>query len=108
MNLNKRLAELLGWTSITDVGGALVGTPPAGTPDCRGQAAAPDWRGNDGDSFKLMVEQKISVEQGVDYVCVTVGKITRYCPLIKVCQKRDQATRQMIVEVVIKKLEAAR
>ncbi|MDO8039482.1 hypothetical protein [Janthinobacterium sp. SUN137] len=25
---NKRLAELLGWSSIVEVGGALFGTPP--------------------------------------------------------------------------------
>ncbi len=40
---NKRLAELLGWTSLIEVGGALVGTPPAGTAESRGQALVPDW-----------------------------------------------------------------
>ncbi|QKY08756.1 hypothetical protein [Janthinobacterium lividum] len=43
---NKRLAKLLGWTSIIEVGGALVGTPPAGAVSSRGQALVPDWAGD--------------------------------------------------------------
>ena len=43
---NKRLAELLGWSSIAEVGGALVGTPPAGAAASRGQALVPDWAGD--------------------------------------------------------------
>ena len=43
---NKRLAELLAWSSIVEVGGALVGTPPAGAAESRGQALVPDWLGD--------------------------------------------------------------
>ena len=43
---NQRLAELLGWTSIVEVGGALVGMPQAGTAASRGQAMVPDWAGD--------------------------------------------------------------
>jgi len=43
---NKRLAELLGWSRIAEVGGALVGTPPAGAAESRGQALVPDWVGD--------------------------------------------------------------
>lgn len=43
---NKRLAELLGWTSLIEVGGALVGMPQAGTAASRGQAMVPDWAGD--------------------------------------------------------------
>ncbi|MFZ3286569.1 MAG: hypothetical protein WA191_06935 [Telluria sp.] len=43
---NRRLAGLLGWTSIVDVGGALLGTPPDGSAQCRGQAKVPDWAGD--------------------------------------------------------------
>lgn len=43
---NKRLAELLGWSNLIEVGGALVGTPPAGAAASRGQALVPDWLGD--------------------------------------------------------------
>lgn len=43
---NKRLAEQLGWSRIAEVGGALVGTPPAGAAESRGQALVPDWMGD--------------------------------------------------------------
>jgi hypothetical protein len=40
---NMRLATLFGWTNLFALGGALLGTPPAGAPSCRGQALVPDW-----------------------------------------------------------------
>ena len=43
---NKRLALALGWTEIIEVGGALLGTPPDGAPESRGQAIVPDWCGD--------------------------------------------------------------
>lgn len=46
MDANRRLAELLGWTNIFDVGGALLGTPPGGSPASRDQAKVPDWTGD--------------------------------------------------------------
>jgi hypothetical protein len=46
MHANRRLAELLGWTDIFDVGGALLGTPPGGSPASRDQAKVPDWTGD--------------------------------------------------------------
>lgn len=52
---NRRLAELLGWSAIVDVGGALLGCPPAGQPACRGQAKVPDWMGDWRDCGPLMV-----------------------------------------------------
>lgn len=46
LETNRKLASLLGWTKIVDVGGALLGCPPAGEPECRGQARVPDWTGD--------------------------------------------------------------
>lgn len=40
---NMRLATLFGWTNLFALGGALLGTPPAGVPNSRGQALVPDW-----------------------------------------------------------------
>lgn len=37
------LATAKGWTNIIDAGGVLLGTPPEGAPDSRGQAAVPCW-----------------------------------------------------------------
>jgi len=43
MAANRRLAELLGWTEIVNVGGAWLGRPPGGAPASREQARVPDW-----------------------------------------------------------------
>ena len=58
---NKRLAELLGWTSIIEVGGALVGTPPAGAAASRGQAMVPDWTGDWAAAGPLSTEHEIDL-----------------------------------------------
>ena len=42
---NLDLAALLGWTSIFSCGGAMLGTPPPGFPQCRWQSMVPDWCG---------------------------------------------------------------
>lgn len=46
LEANRRLATALGWTNIVAVGGSLLGKPPPGEPECRGQAAVPDWAGD--------------------------------------------------------------
>ncbi|WP_219135394.1 hypothetical protein [Janthinobacterium sp. UMAB-60] len=63
---NKRLAELLGWSSIVEVGGALVGTPPAGTASSRGQAMLPDWMGDWAAAGPLVVEYRVDLEWSYD------------------------------------------
>lgn len=37
------LAKALGWTNLVESGGTLLGTPPAGGENSRGQAAVPAW-----------------------------------------------------------------
>lgn len=62
MNLeaNRKLAGLLGWTNIVEVAGALLGTPPPSEPECRGQAAVPDWTGDWRACGPLMVKHDVS------------------------------------------------
>jgi len=46
MELNRRLAELLGWTALFNAGGAWLGRPPDATYKSRYEAKAPDWCGD--------------------------------------------------------------
>jgi len=46
LDANRRLAELMGWTNIFEVIGALLGTLPDGAAQSRGQARVPDWNGD--------------------------------------------------------------
>ena len=52
--LNKKIAELHGWTSLFNIGGALMGTPPDKVPSMRNQALVPDWAGDWKDCGELM------------------------------------------------------
>lgn len=61
---NKRLAELLGWSNIVEVGGALVGSPPAGAAESRGQALVPDWAGDWAAAGPLAVAYDVAIEPG--------------------------------------------
>lgn len=58
---NKRLAELLGWANIVEVGGSLLGTPPAGAAESRGQALVPDWAGAWSAAGPMIGQFKMSV-----------------------------------------------
>ncbi|MBW3512906.1 hypothetical protein [Janthinobacterium sp. NKUCC06_STL] len=62
---NKRLAELLGWSSIIEVGGALVGTPPDGAADSRGQEMVPNWAGDWAAAGPLAVAYDIAIKPGI-------------------------------------------
>lgn len=56
----RRLAELLGWTNLVEVGGSLVGTPPEG--GVRGQAAVPRWARDKAAAFDLIVHCTLLVD----------------------------------------------
>lgn len=58
---NKRLAELLGWSNIAEVNGALIGKPPAGAAESRGQALVPDWMGDWSAAGPLLAQFEISL-----------------------------------------------
>jgi len=51
---NHRLALALGWTNIAAVDGSLLGTPPGGAPNSRGQALIPNWTGDNAAALLLM------------------------------------------------------
>ena len=100
---NKRLAELLGWTRIVEVGGALVGTPPAGAAASRGQALVPDWLGDWAAAAPLLAQFEIRLmpmSAGVD----AAGFLEWY----RFYPDRDAAARAAIVKAVTHRLERAR
>lgn len=106
LEANRRLAELLGWANIFDVGGALIGTPPAGALQCREQARVPDWSGDWRDCGPLIVEHLYSL-------CLTKAFVTARASkgfgLMRQRGAGDDATaRRLIVDAVIAKLEEAR
>jgi hypothetical protein len=54
-----RLAMLLGWTNLYIMGESLIGTPPAGAPQCRGQAIVPRWTRDWAACGPLLVENNV-------------------------------------------------
>jgi len=56
LEVNRRLAHLLGWTAIFDAGGSLLGTPPDGAPNSRGQALIPNWCNDSAACFSLLLD----------------------------------------------------
>jgi hypothetical protein len=107
MDANRRLAELLGWTDIFDVGGALLGTPPGGNPASRDQAKVPDWVSDWNACGPLMVQyvrrMKLWPHRAV------VGTSTPSCDLARDPQEGESAaanTRHLIVAAVSAELEA--
>lgn len=100
---NKRLAELLGWSRIAEVAGALVGTPPPGAAASRGQALVPDWMGDWAAAAPLLAQFEIRLmpmSAGVD----AAGFLEWY----RFYPDRDAAARAAIVKAVTHRLEKAR
>jgi hypothetical protein len=100
---NKRLAELLGWSNIVEVGGALVGTPPAGVVASRGQAMVPDWMGDWAAAGPLLAQFEIRLmpmSAGVD----AGGFLEWY----RFYPDKDAAARAALVKAVTHRLEKAR
>jgi hypothetical protein len=105
IDANRRLAELLGWTAIFNVGGALLGTPPPGSPACRNQAKVPDWTGDWRDCGPLMVAHARFIGIHGPWVSVSVidGWDLSWCR--DDGESEDEATRRGIVTAVIMKLQ---
>jgi hypothetical protein len=107
LELNHRLATLLGWSNLKDVGGALLGTPPAGAPQCRNEAKVPNWAGDWRDCGPLIAEHHMQLEAPAS--CVEAKAI--HGPWVEESMgdiSRDECTRRAIVLAVITKLEAGR
>lgn len=107
MTANRRLAELLGWTGIFDVGGALLGTPPGGSPGSRDQAKVPDWAGDWRDCGPLLVEHVQAL--GASGPWVAVGAVAGF--ELSWCREEGEcdnaSMRRAIVNSVIMKLLGA-
>ena len=100
---NKRLAELLGWSRIAEVGGALVGMPPAGAAESRGQALVPDWMGDWAAAGPLLAQFEIRLTPASTCVDAS-GFLARY----RRYPDRDAAARAAIVMAATHRLECTR
>lgn len=100
---NKRLAELLGWGNLVEVGGSLLGTPPAGAAESRGQALAPDWMGEWSAAGPLLAQLEIRLTPASTCVDAS-GFLARY----RCYPDRDAAARAAIVMAATHRLERAR
>lgn len=107
MELNKRLAELLGWTNVVDAGGALLGCPPGGAENSRDQAAVPDWCGNWAAAGPLGAKHEIDILHNWESVCGRWDAgYSQHVRIAVVEDRRDLATREATVRAAIAKLEA--
>lgn len=107
MAANRRLAELMGWTEIFDVGGALLGMPPGGNPASRDQAKVPDWTGDWQACGPLMMEY-ISRARIWRHRAV-VGTPRLGCDLVRDPQAGESQAanfRRLVVDAAIADLEA--
>lgn len=100
---NQRLAELMGWTHVFVAGTALMGTPPAGGANCRGQARVPDWTGGWAACGPLIGQFSIAIDPMS--TCISAaGIIERYAGI----DRRDAALRRAIVLAAIGRIERQR
>lgn len=99
---NERLAELLGWANIVEVGGALVGTPPAGAAASRGQAMVADWLGDWSAAAPLLAQFEIRL-MPMSAVVDAGGFLDWY----RFYPDKDAAAREAIVKVATHRLERA-
>jgi hypothetical protein len=105
--LNRRLAELTGWINIIELGGALLGTPPAGEPQCRGQAKVPDWEGDWRYCGPMLAPYGMTISRtALDAVAACRGYDPKFALFAEYADE-DAAMRAAIVLAVIAKLEAS-
>ena len=105
---NKRLAELLGWSSLVEVGGSLLGMPPAGAAESRGQALVPDWAGDWSVIGPMAAERQVDVLHSWGNVYGRWGAAANCAVRVAVdhmTDDRDVATRMALTLAVIAKLE---
>lgn len=111
MELNKRLAELLGWQNLFDAGGTLIGRPPGGAENSRDQAAVPDWCGDWRDAGPLLRQFKMTLGSTELDAIATCSGPDLYGPGFALFSDHDcvdDAMRSAIVSAVANRLEAGR
>lgn len=105
---NLKLATLLGWTQLCNAGGALLGRPPGGAPQSRGQAQVPDWCGDWHACGELMLEHGLCPVLGLlerDVVYVMRGREPVGQLVVSEFPSRAHAVRAAIVYAVIGRLK---
>lgn len=109
---NFSLATLLGWCNLALVGGgAILGTPPGGAPNSRGQAMVPDWCGDWAVAGPLMVEHGAYPEfhcPGADHMYVRHEFSGATFIALRDFASRDAAVRFAVVAIVTESLRARR
>lgn len=77
------LAAAIGWTNLVDVGGMLLGTPPGGAPESRGQAAVPRWTRSWEACGTLMVDTRLIyvINDGIAYAGEPDGRVLAATPI---------------------------
>lgn len=107
LELNKRLAELLGWTNVVDAGGALLGRPPGGAANSRDQAAVPNWAGDWAAAGPLGAEHEIDILHNWQSVYGRWGRgYSEHVHVAVVDDDRAAATCLALALAAIAKLEA--
>ena len=64
IDLNWKVAELLGWSNLFQIVGSIVGRPPGGSPHSRDQGMVPDWAGDFTECCKLGLNYDIYPRRG--------------------------------------------
>lgn len=112
MELNKRLAELLGWTNLFDAGGTLIGCPPGGAANSRDQAAVPNWAGDWAATGPLSAECRIDLEWAHDgssaiAIINTIGMYRKFVEQLTDHATPDAAARLAILRAAICQMEVS-
>lgn len=112
--LNKRLAELIGWTDIEDADKLMMGVKPANG-EKRGYGLVPNWCDHWSEIGPLAAEYEIDVIYINDGVCGVWGRERRSwepyqvgwqdMSLDEMREVRSKATRMALVRAIIAKLD---
>lgn len=110
LHAEKQLAIALGWTNLVDVGGSLLGTPPGGAENSRGQAAVPRWTRDWSACGPLMVALDCYPEYGGFNQMLVMGPDFHTGPTIVAItqhQSKEHAAMFAVVQAAILKLAGA-
>jgi len=112
MQANQRLAELLGWTNVVEVDGALMGVAPHGTPYCHDHAVVPDWCGDwaacmalvmrqDGEILEALLNAIKSLSLNLDIARLEhtdLERATRYILIVSVIATNESTNSSITLE----------
>lgn len=98
------LAMALGWTNLFNAGGSLIGTPPTGGENSRGQAAVPRWTSDWDACGRLMVDLEIEPTFYPENAAAWADGDTDMTALYCDHPSKNQAVMFAIVHAAIEKL----